>query len=52
MKGTRFLRLMSLKLFILSNRLEEAEGLKAFAAEGYAFNPAASEANRLVFQRG
>jgi cytoplasmic iron level regulating protein YaaA (DUF328/UPF0246 family) len=38
--------------FILSNRLEDAEGLKTFASEGYAFNPAASEANRLVFQRG
>ncbi|MCL2022587.1 MAG: peroxide stress protein YaaA [Betaproteobacteria bacterium] len=38
--------------FIIENRLEKVEGLKDFAAEGYAFNPAGSEGNRLLFIRG
>ncbi len=36
---------------VLTQRLESVEGLKSFAAEGYAFDPAASDAGRWVFRR-
>ena len=37
--------------FVIRNRIDAVEGLKAFDAEGYAFAPEASEADRLVFRR-
>lgn len=37
--------------FAVENRLVAVDQLKAFAAEGYAFNAAASSADRLVFRR-
>jgi len=37
--------------FIIEKRVEKAKELKDFAAEGYAFNPAASDARKLVFYR-
>ena len=37
--------------FVIRNRIDAVEGLKAFDGEGYAFAPEASEADRLVFRR-
>ena len=38
--------------FIIRNRLSQADDLKAFDAEGYAFNPALSSEDEWVFTRG
>ena len=37
--------------FAILERVEDVDGLKAFAADGYAFAPAASDADTLVFRR-
>ncbi len=37
--------------WIIDHRVESAEQLKQFDVEGYRFEPAASDANRLVFRR-
>lgn len=37
--------------FIISNRIEDPEGLKDFAEAGYAFNPVLSGGDELVFTR-
>jgi cytoplasmic iron level regulating protein YaaA (DUF328/UPF0246 family) len=37
--------------YVIQQRLATPEGLSAFQAEGYRFDPSASEANRLVFRR-
>ena len=37
--------------YVVTQRLKSAEGLKDFAAEGYAFTPEASSATRWVFRR-
>ena len=37
--------------YIISNRIEDPEGLKDFTAGGYAFNPALSEGDEFVFTR-
>ncbi len=38
--------------FIIKNKIDKAEDLKAFDMEGYAFNKKLSEKNELVFTRG
>lgn len=38
--------------FVVQNRIEDPEGLKDFAADGYGFRENLSEADRLVFTRG
>ena len=37
--------------YVIQNRIDDIEGLKDFAAEGYAFAADASEPDRLVFRR-
>ena len=37
--------------YVIQNRIDDIEGLKGFAAEGYAFAAEASEPDRLVFRR-
>ena len=37
--------------YVIQNRIDDIEGLKDFAAEGYAFAAEASEPDRLVFRR-
>ena len=37
--------------YVIQNRIDDVEGLKGFAAEGYAFAAEASEPDRLVFRR-
>lgn len=41
-----------LSRFVIRNRLTDPEALKAFDADGYAFNEAMSKGNRWVFTRG
>ncbi|MFQ5528186.1 MAG: peroxide stress protein YaaA [Thermoanaerobaculia bacterium] len=38
--------------YVVDNRVDEPEGLKDFAAEGYRFRKSLSEPDRLVFTRG
>jgi cytoplasmic iron level regulating protein YaaA (DUF328/UPF0246 family) len=37
--------------YVIENRVQDVEGLKAFAADGYKFRPALSTAKKLVFSR-
>jgi cytoplasmic iron level regulating protein YaaA (DUF328/UPF0246 family) len=37
--------------FVIESRVDSLEGLKAFAVDGYEFQPAQSEAGRMVFSR-
>ena len=37
--------------FVIQNRIDQPDGLKGFDLEGYRFEPAASEGNRLLFRR-
>ena len=37
--------------YVIRNRIDDAEALKDFAEDGYAYRPDVSEADRLVFAR-